>query len=368
MPLALTPRLLRRGLELFALISLGTVAGLVVYLTIRGDSLGAFLAPLANLHWGWVAGGLALASADWVGGGLRLWVCTRHVHPGARLRDMIVAGGMGAWGAYLTPFQTGASPMIVWTMRRAGVPVPEAMTSVFMTFVATVAFFAIAGPLAIAFGAGRSLEQHGIALGITLYDLFRVSLTLFGLIGAVMLVAIVFPGAIRHFVQGMVARVSRHSTRVAARMEHLSNGIDRAHQCLVAFRSARGLATIGWAVLISGPSHANKLLAGYFALRALGIHANFVDILLIQTFITFLLYFAPTPGGSGLAEILSAAVMQIYVPRPFVPSYTLLWRSINSYATVVVGSLVFWHWLRRGLIGREEAVAMDNGYRARVAS
>ena len=36
---------------------------------------------------------------------------------------------------------------------QCGVTLPEAMTSAFMTFVATVAFFAIAGPLALAFGA-----------------------------------------------------------------------------------------------------------------------------------------------------------------------------------------------------------------------
>src|SRR2546422_1342798 len=113
------------------------------------------------------------------------------------------------------------------------------------------------------------------------------------------------------------------------------------------------------AVLLSAPSHANKLLAGYVALRALGIVPNFVDILLLQTFITFLLYFAPTPGSSGLAELLSAAVMKIYVQAPSLPTYILIWRFINSYATVIVGSLVFWRWLRRGLIGREEAVLAD---------
>ena len=356
MALALTPRLLRRGLQLFAVTSL---AGVAVVLVFYGETVPAFLAGIANLEWGWMLVGLALASMDWIGGGARLWVVARHVHPGVRLRDMVLAGGMSAWAAYLTPFQSGAGPTMMWAMRRAGVRLPEAMTSTFMTFVATVAFFALAGPLAIYLGAGRSLAEHNVVLGITYYDLFRTSLRIFGVLGVLMLVAMVFPAWLRHAVHWLATRLERRSRRVAERIEHLRAGIDRAHECLVAFGSLRGWAALGWAVLLSGPSHANKLLAGYVALRALGLHPNFVDILLLQTFITFLLYFAPTPGSSGLAELLSAAVMQIYVRPPELPTYTLIWRFISSYATVIVGSLLFWYWLRRGLVGREEAVVAD---------
>lgn len=354
MPLALTPRLLRRGLELFSLISLAGVVGLLLW----QRDFSAFVDAMLGVHLGWVAVGLALASMDWVGGGLRLWVVARHVHPGVRYKDMVLASGMGAWGAYLTPFQTGASPMMVWTMRRAGVRLPEAVTAVFITFVATVAFFAIAGPLAILLGAGRSLEQHGLGLGITLYDLFRASLTLFGVLGGLMLIALVFPHGVRNLIHAIAARLGRRSRRLGERMEHVTAGIDRAHECMVAFGSPRGLLVLAAAVVISAPSHANKLLAGFVTLRVLGIEANFYDILLLQTMITFLLYFAPTPGASGLAEVLSGVVMQIYVDRSFLASYTLLWRFINSYATVMVGSAIFWYWLRTGLVGREEPVAV----------
>ena len=359
MPLALTPRFLRRGLELFALISLSGVAGLLIYYGVRfGDRLDTFLDPLLHLHWGWMLVGMGLASMDWIGGGLRLWVTTRVVHPGVKFWDMVLASGMGAWGAYLTPFQSGASPMILWRMRQSGIKFPEALTSVFITFVATVAFFAIAGPLAIFLGAGQSLEQQGLILGITLYDLFKTSMTIFGIIGVVMLVAMMFPRMVRDFVRRAAERLGRRNARIGARMTELSQGIDRAHDCLVVFSSPRGLLTLFWAVIISGPSHANKLLAGYVAMRALGLEANFYDILLLQTLIAFLLYFAPTPGASGLAELLSAAIMSIYVPRVLTPSYTLVWRFINSYATVITGAALFWYWLRRGLISREEGVTV----------
>src|SRR6266496_2979211 len=353
MALALTPRLLRRGLELFAVISL---AGVVVVLVVYGENVQTVAQALLHLRWGWMVVGLGLASMDWFGGGTRLWVVARHVHPGARWRDMVIAGGMSAWAAYLTPFQSGAGPTMMWVMRRGGVRLPEAMTSTFMTFVATVAFFAIAGPLAIYLGAGKSLAQHNVVLGITYYGLFRTSLTIFGVLGVIMLVAMVFPAWLRDAVHWLAGRLERRSHRIAARIELLRAGIDRAHECLVAFGSLRGWLALVWAVLLSAPSNANKLLAGYVALRALGIPANFVDILLLQTFITFLLYFAPTPGSAGLAEFLSAAVMQIYVGPSQLPLYALIWRFINSYATVITGSLLFWYWLRSGLVGREEAV------------
>jgi glycosyltransferase 2 family protein len=353
MAMALTPRLLRRGLELFAVISL---AGVVVVLAVYGENVQTVALALLHLQWGWMVLGLGLASMDWFGGGTRLWVVARHVHPGVRLRDMIVAGGMSAWAAYLTPFQSGAGPTMMWVMGRAGVRLPEAMTSTFMTFVATVVFFAVAGPLAIYLGAGKSLAQHNVVLGITYYGLFRTSLTIFGVLGVLMLVAMVSPAWLRDAVHWLAGRLERRSHRIAARIEQLREGIDRAHECLVTFGNPKGWLALFWAVLLSAPSHANKLLAGYIALRALGIPANFVDILLLQTFITFLLYFAPTPGSAGLAEFLSAAVMQIYVGPSQLPTYALIWRFINSYATVIAGSLLFWYWLRRGLVGREETV------------
>lgn len=106
---------------------------------------------------------------------------------------------------------------------------------------------------------------------------------------------------------------------------------------------------------------ANRLLAAYVVLRMLGIHAPFVDVLLLQTLIVFLLYFAPTPGGSGIAELVSAAVMSIYVPRELTPSYVLLWRIMVSYLTVGFGSFVFWHWLRGAEMQSDEVLQEVEG-------
>ncbi|HEX7024362.1 MAG TPA: lysylphosphatidylglycerol synthase transmembrane domain-containing protein [Gemmatimonadales bacterium] len=342
----LTPRVLRRGLEIFLLGSLLGFGAVLYY----SNNFGAFLAAIPRIKWIWVLAGLGLASMDWLGGGLRLWILAREIHPNPSFKGLVLAGGMGAWASYLTPLQSGNAPVTIYTMRRYGIPVPIALTLVLMSFVATVAFFGIAGPIAIAFGAGQSLGQHGVVLGISLYDLFLASLGIFVLLFVVLIVLVIFPRGLHAVLRSAIGFVGRRSSRVAARLTHMEQGLDQAHEAMSRFNTPRGWLALVWATLISGPSHANKLLAGYVALRAIGIEAQFVDVLLLQTLITFLLYFfAPTPGGSGIAELLSAAVMSIYVPRPLTALYTLLWRLIISYFTIIFGSLVFTAWVRRGL-------------------
>ena len=90
-PRLLTPKLLLRGFEVFAVASLAGFGVTLLY----GNDLPAFLRAVGQLHWIWVLAGLGLASMDWIGGGVRLWVVARHVYPKPPLKAMILAGGMG---------------------------------------------------------------------------------------------------------------------------------------------------------------------------------------------------------------------------------------------------------------------------------
>jgi hypothetical protein len=265
-----------------------------------------------------------------------------------------MSAGLNAWATLLTPSQAGGGPVGIYTLKRYGTPLPVAMVATFMSFVATILFFGVAGPLTIFLGAGRSLEEHGVLGLVSLRDLYGLSLMGFVGVGAIMLFLILFPGVARRLARRLVAWLERRgSGALAGRVVSLNAGIDRAHETMVAYFKGRGWLSLATAVVLTAVALSNKLVAGYVVLRALGIQAQFVDVVLLQTLIVFLLYFAPTPGGSGLAEVLSAAVMSIYVPRELTPSYVLLWRVLTSYLTVGFGSYVFYRWIR-GAEGRLE--------------
>ncbi len=337
----LTPRVLKRGLQFFGLVSLLGVVALLIYTGAWSATAAAF----ARVRPGWALLAVALASLDWLGGGLRLWILTRHVWPGTPFWGMVTAGGLNTWASYLTPSQTGGGPIMIYAMKRAGVPLPEAMVASLMSFVATVAFFAAVGPAAIVFGAGRSLRAHEIPIvNLSFYDIFKASAGVFVVIGAVLLVILVFPGAVRRLLHAVVGWLARtRGGTWAARVDAMSAGIERMHASVVKyFRSPAGWLAMAGGVLTSALAHANKLAAGYVIMRALGLETNVFDVLMIQTTISFLLYFSPTPGGAGAAEALSAALMSVYVPNALLPAYTILWRFTVSYATVAFGSYVFY--------------------------
>ncbi len=352
----LSPRLLRRGLQVFALVSVLGVAALLAYTGAWRSTLEAF----AQVRPGWLVLAIVLASSDWIGGGVRLWLLTDRVHRRPPFWPLVVASGLTAWAGYLTPSSAGAGPMQIYGMKRAGVSLPDAMIVALISFFTTVVFFAVAGPMTLFLGAGRSLREHGIpVLNISFYDIFTASAATFGAVGALMVAVIVFPGAAKALINRAITWLERHhGDRIAQRVAGMRAGVDRAHDSLIAYFRGTGWFAIGVGILTSGLAHANRLLAGYVAMRAIGLQAHFVDVLVVQVVISFLVYFMPTPGGAGAAEALSAALMSVYVPNALLPAYTIIWRFTASYATVIFGSVVFYR-LLHGRLDEAEGRAAE---------
>ncbi len=232
----LSPRLLLRGFLVFVGLSVLVYAGSCCMATNPG-----LLQARGRVRWGWVLVGVGLASMDWIGGGLRNWVVVRHVHPDPPLSGMILAGGMGAWAGYLTPLNSGSGPMMMYGMRRAGVPIPVAVTSTLMTFIATVVFFALAGPLAIVLGGAVRWAVTATCSGSSLYDLFLGSLSMFVGLGLMFVATIIFPRYIRDVLHRLAERIGRRSRRVAARLEGLRAGIDHAHESFARVQQPQGV-------------------------------------------------------------------------------------------------------------------------------
>lgn len=80
----------------------------------------------------------------------------------------------------------------------------------------------------------------------------------------------------------------------------------------------------------------------YVLLHFMGESVHIITVLSIQILITFLLYFTPTPGGSGIAEGGFAFIFSHFLTRASVPPLTFYWRFITSYLGMIIGLIIFY--------------------------
>ena len=81
--------------------------------------------------------------------------------------------------------------------------------------------------------------------------------------------------------------------------------------------------------------------------RAVGRDPPLAHVYVIQFVISALVYFVPTPGGSGGAEAGAAAWMRLLIPEALLGAHTVLWRAATAYLSVAVGGLLFIRCVRR---------------------
>lgn len=108
----------------------------------------------------------------------------------------------------------------------------------------------------------------------------------------------------------------------------------------------------GWAVLSVVCTALFLLLLFSFSIvlvRAMGYHASAWTMLSFQVVVTFFMYFAPTPGATGVAEGGYGLLFAQIVQKQDIATLVLSWRLMTIYIGVVIGMIVtFAEFSRRG--------------------
>ena len=74
----------------------------------------------------------------------------------------------------------------------------------------------------------------------------------------------------------------------------------------------------------------------------------------VQAIIYLLLYFAPSPGGSGIAELSIAGLMAGIIAEDYIGTFTLLQRSFLVFIPAMLGALVVLRELNKSELNEEE--------------
>ncbi|MDW7679141.1 MAG: lysylphosphatidylglycerol synthase transmembrane domain-containing protein [bacterium] len=115
--------------------------------------------------------------------------------------------------------------------------------------------------------------------------------------------------------------------------------IDRLHTSLTAYhrhgKSSLALSSF-WILMmfLMEFSVAILILSGF------GIKLPLLKAVGIQFLLKSFLYFAPTPGGSGINEFSYMGFFTLYAPKYLVGISVLMWRMLAFYVSVILGGII----------------------------
>lgn len=236
----------------------------------------------------------------------------------------------------VTPFHGGAGPAQLYVYNRHGVKVLDAFIVSLINMGSTLLFMPIAGIFAIFF-MNNQLDSGLIP------TLLRYGFSVFFIFLIAFLFAFWKPlwvGTLLQKAAGLFGNMFPSKKEKAEKWGSTSFDNIVKYQQICSKLLKENPLLFPLSLLITTLLYLNKYCMQYIILLGLGIHTDLLQVISIQILIQFMIYFAPSPGGSGFAEASIAVLFAKVVPASVLSVFTLLQRSFLLFFPALVGSYV----------------------------
>lgn len=292
---------------------------------------------LRHIEWRFVALLIPLIGLDYLVGGLRYRLYfDGKVLPYVSLWNCMRSNWANMFMGAATPFQTGGGPAQLYILWRCGATVADGVLSSLINFGATLIFF-LAASVAALFLLPPNLFGENFA------PLLKTGFVAVGGVAGLVFLVLLFPHLGMRLIKFLFHLLpGRHEKFLAIRNRLLNILEAEAQRFGDGFQ--RILRQKKWAlaatVLFTLTLFFNKYLMGYVIARALGQNVPFGTFIGLQIVQLLVIYFAPTPGAAGVAELSSVLLMGKLIPESLLMIYAVLWRLATTIIGAVIGGLV----------------------------
>lgn len=311
-----------------------TVAGFAMIAMLFGGTLPRFDARLVAPRA--VALILIFLAVYFASDGLRLYFVLRTIGVRVPLRELLPLIFINILFSNVTPLATGGGFAQVWYLQRRGVPVgASAAATTIRTILAMLVIFIAAllfqlllpqvAPQGFARAALHSVSGFIVVYIVGFLIVLRRPLWIAALLGWLLALAsrVRILSADRR--DRWTAAVRRESAEFAAGFARFVGG-SRRHAALSVLATLVFLLT-----LFAFPA---------LLLQLLDYDVDWPRVIGTLSLVTFLMYFAPTPGGAGFAELAFAGLMAGQMRAGDLLLVVVAWRFLTIYLGMAIGAVV----------------------------
>jgi uncharacterized protein (TIRG00374 family) len=334
----LNPKAINRGIILFVIITLISFTVLFLY-TNTGETLEAF----KQIQIKFIFFALSLAFLDWWLGGMRNHIFARLIKPGISQRVCWDANLANIFIGAVTPSQTGGGPAQLYVLHRRGIKLADGIAISVINFISTLIFFPVSAGLAFYILRNQEIDP-------TLYLFIKSGFFFFTTVFIVILISLIIPkkmGVVIDLLADFIGRFSKNAMlKTKAANVKITAQLLSYHDTMILFLRKKPHLLI-LSLVMTFVMYFNKYSIAFVLLLGLGINADFLTVIAIQALIFFILYFAPSPGGSGIAELAIALLMAQIIPDSMLTSFTLLHRAFLLFIPAIIGAFIMLRELKK---------------------
>lgn len=282
---------------------------------------------------------LALAAAclalvgSWLLEALRIYLILTGLGEKISLKRIMGINLATTFTGNITPFYSGGVPTQIYLFCRDGIQAGKASAIVTMRVILSTLVFTTIVPFLLLFynrkfSFGPIHQVTSIAIPIA----FIVSGLLIGFIINPKLAKALFVAFIKKF------SANRWVQKLVPALERIIQELDVFHESIRQFRHGINFyltllcSFLYWALFFS---------IAPFVMFALGINAAhiFLEIIVFQFILVFIISYLPIPGGSGVMELSFYSIL-VFIPSNLRAMFVLFWRFLSYYLTTFVGGVV----------------------------
>ena len=321
---------IKKGLEIFCGVTVLAICLLIIFTTNIKT-----LHALRSIDIRFLIFSLILICLSWCFDVLRLKVLTNAV--GVRIPFMYGTKAILTYAflSNITPSSAGGEPILFYMLNQKGITYGKASAIAFLRIMITMMFFAIGGPIIIYFHR-ELLSSVGLMMA---FDYVAIFLAVTVMFFAYLYFA---PHSARRGLDLLFnyfekfAFFKGKSSRLKQRLLHVVDEFKSSLKEFLQGERWRLILVIFYTALMI----ASQFLVAPMILKGLGCDVGILSVCMIQGVLNFMLYYVPTPGGSGVSEGLGYALFAPLVASHVLGIFLVIWKFLTNYVWTIVGGLI----------------------------
>ena len=321
---------IKKGLEIFCGVTVLAICLLIIFTTnVRT------LQALRSIDIRFLIFSLILICLSWCFDVLRLKVLTKAI--GVRIPFMYGTKAILSYTflSNITPSSAGGEPILFYMLNQKGITFGKASAIAFLRTMITMIFFAIGGPIIIYFHR-ELLSSVGLKM---VFDYVAIFLAVTVMFFAYLYFA---PHSARRGLDLLFNYFEKFAffKGKSSRLKHsLLHVVDEFRSSLKEFLRGERWRLI-LVVFYTALMIVAQFLVAPMLLKGLGCDVKILSTFMVQGVLNFMLYYIPTPGGSGISEGVGYTLFAPLVPSHILGVFLVIWKFLTNYVWTIVGGLI----------------------------